>query len=129
MKRVTGIGGIFFKAENADKLRAWYSQYLGIPVESWGGAQFHWRQAEDPGAPGSTAWTVFKGDTRYFAPSEKPFMINYRVENLRELLAALKAEGVTVDEKIDESEYGRFGWVMDPEGNRIELWEPPPEKG
>jgi predicted enzyme related to lactoylglutathione lyase len=96
-------------------------------VESWGGFQFHWREDEDPGRRGLTVWSVFKEDTRYFDPSEKPFLINYRVEDLDAVLAALKAEGVTVDEKIEESEYGRFGWAMDPEGNRIELWQPPPE--
>ncbi len=124
MKRVTGIGGIFFKADNPEKLRSWYEAHLGMPVESWGGLQFYWRQDEDRERRGYTVWTVFGADTRYFDPSEKPFMINYRVEDLDEVLAALKSEGVTVDEKIEESEYGRFGWAMDPEGNRIELWEP-----
>jgi predicted enzyme related to lactoylglutathione lyase len=128
MKRVTGIGGIFFKAQNPEKLRSWYETHLGMPVESWGGLQFHWRRDEDPQSRGFTVWTVFKSDTRYFDPSEKPFMINYRVENLDEVLAALRSEGVTVDEKIEESEYGRFGWAMDPEGNRIELWEPPEDE-
>jgi len=128
MKRVTGIGGIFFKAQIPEKLRAWYETHLGMPIESWGGMQFPWRQDEDPESRGYTAWTLFKADTRYFDPSEKPFMINYRVENLAEVLAALKSEGVTGDEKIEDSEYGRFAWVMDPEGNRIELWEPPKEK-
>ena len=128
MKRVTGIGGIFFKAQNPDKLRSWYETHLGMPIESWGGMQFHWRRDEDPQSRGYTVWTLFKADSRYFDPSEKPFMINYRVENLAEVLAALKSEGVTGDEKIEDSEYGRFAWVMDPEGNRIELWEPPKEK-
>lgn len=128
MKRVTGIGGIFFKAQNPEKLRAWYETHLGMPIESWGGMQFPWRRDDDPQTRGYTAWTLFKADTRYFDPSEKPFMINYRVENLAEVLAALKSEGVTGDEKIEDSEYGRFAWVMDPEGNRIELWEPPKEK-
>ena len=128
MKRVTGIGGIFFKAQNPEKLRAGYETHRGMPIESWGGMQFHWRREDDPQTRGYTAWTLFKADTRYFDPSEKPFMINYRVENLAEVLAALKSEGVTGDEKIEDSEYGRFAWVMDPEGNRIELWEPPKEK-
>lgn len=128
MKRVTGIGGIFFKAQNPEKLRSWYETHLGMPVESWGGLQFHWRRDEDPQSRGFTVWTVFKSDTRYFDPSEKPFMINYRVDDLDEVLAALRSEGVTVDEKIEESEYGRFGWAMDPEGNRIELWEPPEDE-
>ncbi len=127
MNRVTGIGGIFFKAQNADVLRAWYAKHLGMPVESWGGLQFHWRRDEDPRSRGYTVWSVFDADTRYFDPSEKPFMINYRVDDLDAVLAALRSEGVTVEEKIEESEYGRFGWAMDPEGNRIELWEPPEE--
>ena len=125
MKRVTGIGGIFFKAQNPEKLRSWYETHLGMPVESWGGLQFHWRQDEDRERRGSTVWTVFGANTHHFDPSEKPFMINYRVEDLDEVLAALKSEGVTVDDKIEESEYGRFGWVMDPEGNKVELWQPP----
>jgi predicted enzyme related to lactoylglutathione lyase len=127
MKRATGIGGIFFKAENAEKLR-WYAAHPGLPVESWGGFQFHWRQDDAPERRGYTTWSIFKGDTRYFDPSEKPFMINYRVEDLDAVLEALRSEGVAVDPKIEESEYGRFGWAMDPEGNRIELWEPPARK-
>jgi predicted enzyme related to lactoylglutathione lyase len=128
MKRATGIGGIFFKAENPEKLGAWYATHLGLPVESWGGFQFHWRQDDAPERRGHTVWSIFKGDTRYFDPSEKPFMINYRVEDLDAVLEALRSEGVAVDPKIEESEYGRFGWAMDPEGNRIELWEPPARK-
>ena len=127
MKRVTGLGGIFFKARDAKKLRDWYAKHLGLPVESWGGFQFHWRQDEAPDRRGSTVWTIFKDEPTHFAPSEKPFMINYRVEDLDAVLDALRSEGVTVDPKIDESDYGRFGWVMDPEGNRIELWQPPPD--
>jgi len=129
MKRVTGIGGIFFKARDAEKLRDWYARHLGLPVESWGGFQFHWRQDDDPQRKGSTVWSVFKGDTRYFDPSEKPFMINYRVDTLDVVLEALKSEGVAVDSKIEESDSGRFAWAMDPEGNRFELWEPPRDKG
>ncbi|HKD11377.1 MAG TPA: VOC family protein [Thermoanaerobaculia bacterium] len=128
MKRVTGIGGIFFKAQEPEKLGAWYKEHLGLDVEPWGGTQFPWRRDDAPDVRGSTVWTIFKGDTRYFHPSEKPFMINYRVDDLDAVLAALKTEGVTVDEKVEESEYGRFGWTMDPEGNRIELWEPPAAK-
>jgi predicted enzyme related to lactoylglutathione lyase len=127
MKRVTGIGGIFFKAKDTKKLQDWYAKHLGLPVESWGGVQFPWREDGDPKRRGYTVWSIFKEDTHYFDPSEKPFLINYRVEDLDAVCAALKAEGVTVDEKIEESEYGRFGWAMDPEGNRIELWEPPKE--
>ena len=124
MKRVTGIGGIFFKAEDATALRAWYQKHLGIQVEDYGGAVFKWRNEENPEQRGSTVWSIFPASSTYFTPSNKPMMINYRVENLTALLEQLKKEGVTVDEHTEELEYGRFGWVMDPEGNRIELWEP-----
>ena len=114
MEKVTGIGGVFFKAENADNLRNWYRQNLGIDVDpNYGGAQF-----------GDTVWTIFPASTKYFDPSPKPYMINYRVKNLDAMLAQLRAAGATVKDKIDDTEYGRFGWAMDPEGNRIELWEP-----
>ena len=119
MKRVTGIGGIFFKARDPAALGAWYQKHLGIPLEAWGGAAFRWA------GEGTTIWTPFAADTKYFAPSEAPFMVNYRVDDLHALLAALRAEGCTVDDKVEESEYGKFGWVMDPEGNRLELWQPP----
>jgi len=124
MKRVTGIGGIFFKAKDPDKLKAWYRTHLGVESESWG-AVFHWH--DDPrAADGSTAWSIFPEQTKYFEPSTQPFMINFRVANLSELLDALRAEGVDVDPKSgDDSDFGKFGWVMDPEGNRVELWEPP----
>jgi predicted enzyme related to lactoylglutathione lyase len=124
MKRVTGIGGVFFKAKDPEKLKAWYREHLGIESESWG-AVFHWR--DDPrSADASTAWSVFTEETKYFAPSTQPFMINYRVADLGALLEQLRAEGVEVDPKSGEdSDFGKFGWVMDPEGNRIELWEPP----
>jgi len=128
MSRVTGIGGVFFKAQDPEMLRSWYQKHLGLPIEPWGGLQFHWRRDEDPTKRGSTVWTIFDGNTRYFDPSSKPFMINYQVEDLDAVLAALKSEGVAVNEKIEEMEYGRFSWVMDPEGNRIELWQPPEEK-
>jgi predicted enzyme related to lactoylglutathione lyase len=121
MARVIGIGGIFFKARDPAALAAWYGQHLGLKVEGFGGAMFF----DDPAKPGYSLWTPFKEDTKYFQPSDKPYMINFRVDDLHALLAALRAAGATVDAKVDESEYGRFGWVMDPEGNRIELWEPP----
>jgi predicted enzyme related to lactoylglutathione lyase len=125
MKRVTGIGGIFFKSENPDMLRAWYRQHLGIEIESWGGFVFKWRTENNPEGNGMTVWNIFNSDTKYFDPSKSTFMINYRVEDLRELLRVLRSEGCQVDPKIDESEYGKFGWVTDPEGNKIELWQPP----
>lgn len=117
MEKVTGIGGVFFKADDADALRRWYQEHLGIDVDpSYGGAQF-----------GDTVWSISKSTTRYFDPSKKPFMINYRVRNLDAMLEQLRRAGAQVDEKSDDSEFGRFGWVMDPEGNRIELWEPKPK--
>jgi predicted enzyme related to lactoylglutathione lyase len=125
MKRVTGIGGIFFKADDPKKLGQWYKTHLGINVEEWGGCSFRWASPENPSGTGTTVWSPFSSDTDYFAPSESSFMINYRVDDLHALLAALRQEGCDVDDKVDESEYGKFGWVMDPEGNRIELWQAP----
>lgn len=122
MKRVTGIGGIFFKSRDPKALAAWYQQHLGLAAEEWGGVAFKWA---DDSASGTTIWSPFKDDTGYFAPSTAPFMINFRVADLHALLAALRAEGCQVLEKVDESEYGKFGWVIDPEGNKLELWEPP----
>ncbi|HUR28022.1 MAG TPA: VOC family protein [Planctomycetota bacterium] len=126
MNRVTGIGGIFIKAKNPEVMKAWYRKHLGLDISEWGGVTFQWQTAERPNPHGATVWSIFPQDSKYFAPSTAPFMVNYRVENLSEVLAALRAAGCDVDAKSDESEYGKFGWVMDPEGNRIELWEPPP---
>ena len=125
MQRVTGIGGVFFKAKDPKALGEWYQRHLGIEVEAWGGAAFRWVTPDNPTGTGTTTWNPFKDDTRYFAPSTAPFMINFRVADLHALLAALRAEGCDVDVKVDESEYGKFGWVMDPEGHRVELWQPP----
>ena len=126
MKRVTGIGGIFFKARDPESLRAWYREHLGLDIQDWGGMAFSWHEPEKPELHGVTVWTIFSPDSKYFDPSPAPFMINYRVTDLMALLDLLRKEGCTVDEKTDTSEFGKFGWVMDPEGNRIELWEPPP---
>ncbi|HVS82246.1 MAG TPA: VOC family protein [Pyrinomonadaceae bacterium] len=128
MKRVTGIGGIFFKSSDPKKLREWYRDHLGIESEGESGASFHWREAEAPNQEGFTVWSAFPDTTKYFDPSAAPFMINYRVANLDWLLGQLHDEGVDVDPRIEEYEYGRFAWIMDPEGNRIELWEPPAPK-
>ncbi len=125
MKRVTGIGGVFFKAKDPKKLGEWYRDHLGLDVQAWGGAALSWVTPENASGAGSTQWCPFKDDTTYFAPSQAPFMINYRVADLDALVAALKSEGCDVDPKTDESEYGKFAWVMDPEGNRCELWQPP----
>jgi predicted enzyme related to lactoylglutathione lyase len=125
MKRVTGIGGIFFKAKDAPALASWYKQHLGIDVQAWGGAAFDW--TDDAGKPvgGTTAWSIIPESSDQFAPGTAPYMVNYRVADLHALIKALKEEGCNVLEKIDDSEYGKFGWVIDPEGNKVELWEPP----
>ena len=123
--RVTGIGGIFFKARDPEGLRAWYRDHLGLELTDWGGAVFEPTMASPAGRPSTLVWSVFPADTQYFAPSTAAFMINYRVDDLDQVLAALRAEGCWVDERVDSSELGRFGWVADPEGNRVELWEPP----
>lgn len=125
MRRVTGIGGIFFKAQDPKALAAWYRKHLGLDVQPWGGAAFTWQSADNPQGVGTTVWSPFAADTGYFAPSTAPFMVNYRVAELHALLAVLRAEGVKVEDKVDESEYGKFAWVIDPEGNKLELWEPP----
>lgn len=124
MRRVTGIGGIFFKARDPQALGEWYRRHLGIDVQDWGGAAFRWGGTGS--APGTTVWSPFPADTPYFGSGPAPFMVNYRVESLDGLLAALRAEGCDVDPRVEDSEYGRFGWVVDPEGNRLELWQPPP---
>ena len=125
MKRVTGIGGIFFQAKDPATLHAWYKKHLGIDVQGWGGAMFTW--ADDDGKPtgGTTVWSVGAVGSSQYAPSTAPFMINYRVADLAALLKALREEGCNVLEKTDDSEFGKFGWVMDPEGNKVELWQPP----
>lgn len=125
MKRVTGIGGIFFQANDPAALAAWYQRHLGIPVQPWGGAAFDW--TDDAGTPvgGTTAWSVFPAGSDQFAPSRAPFMVNYRVHDLAALLHALRDEGCQVLDDTQDGEYGKFGWVIDPEGNKVELWEPP----
>lgn len=125
MNRVVGIGGIFFKARDANALRAWYRRHLGLDIKDWGGVTFHWHEPDAPTPDGATVWSIFPATSTYFAPSAAPFMVNYRVLDLHAVLEALRAEGCDVDPKTETSEYGQFGWVMDPEGNRIELWQPP----
>jgi len=122
--RVTGIGGIFFKARDPKALVRWYHRHLGIHIEE-AVALFTWRSGRDGRAKGHTVWSIFPADTTYFGERGASFMINYRVKDLDAVLAVLRDEGVEADRKIEESEYGRFGWITDPEGNRIELWEPP----
>jgi predicted enzyme related to lactoylglutathione lyase len=127
MKRVTGIGGIFFCAKDPAALRTWYKTHLGIDVTPWGGAVFNWADSVPDPAKGSTIWSVGSADSGQFAPGTASFMINYRVDDLAALLAALRAEGCNVLDQTDDSEYGKFGWVIDPEGNKVELWQPPAE--
>lgn len=123
MQRVTGIGGIFFKSSDPKTLGAWYRDHLGLDVTDWGGVVFQWGGADSP--PGMTLWSPFAQDTTYMAPSTSSFMINFRVDDLDALLAALRQEGCNVLDKTDASEQGKFGWVIDPEGNKVELWQPP----
>jgi predicted enzyme related to lactoylglutathione lyase len=125
MKRVTGIGGIFFKAKDAAALQAWYKRHLGIDVQPWGGAAFTWTDDEGKPVAGTTAWSIESPESDHFAPSTASFMVNYRVEDLHALVKLLREEGCNVLEKIDDSEYGKFAWVIDPEGNKVELWEAP----
>ena len=125
MKRVTGIGGIFFKAQDPEKMYEWYERHLGIKREH-GAVMFHWRKPDDPAAEGMTVWSIFKQDTKYMNPGTASFMINYCVDDLGAVVDALRTEGVEVTGP-DDSEYGRFAWIIDPEGNKIELWEPPKE--
>jgi predicted enzyme related to lactoylglutathione lyase len=123
--RVVGIGGIFFKARDPQALSAWYRDHLGLAVGEWGGVTFSPTLTSPAGRPSTLVWSIFPATTDYFEPGTSPFMINYRVDDLDQVLAALRAEGCAVADRVDSSEYGRFGWVVDPEGNRLELWEPP----
>ncbi len=119
--RVTGIGGLFFKTDDPKKTKEWYQKHLGFNTDDWG-CTFWWKDEE--GNKCSTQWSPFTKETDYFAPSKKDFMFNYRVENLVELLKELEKEGVTIVGILQEFEYGKFGWILDAEGNKIELWEP-----
>lgn len=125
MKRVTGIGGIFFQAKDPVALRAWYQKHLGIDVQSWGGTAFTWTDGAGNPTPGMTVWSIGATGSSQFEPSTAPFMINYRVDDLAALLRALREEGCNVLDKTDDSDFGKFGWVIDPEGNKVELWQPP----
>src|SRR5579863_6256066 len=121
--RVTGIGGIFFKARDPAALKAWYSKNLGIRIGGFG-SNFEWRQGMDSTKKGFTIWAPFKETTKYFQPSEKQFMINYRVEGLDQLLAQMKTAGIMPVDSVQKTSYGNFVHLMDPESNKIELWEP-----
>lgn len=122
--RVTGIGGLFFKTKDPKKTKEWYQTHLGFNTDDWG-CTFWWK--DNDGSKASTQWSPFKDDTSYFEPSQKDYMFNYRVENLKELLVELEKEGVTIVGEMQEFEYGKFGWILDNDGNKIELWEPKDE--
>lgn len=125
-KRVVGIGGIFFKSKNPSELKTWYSKHLGIETDKYGG-KFVWRPAEGEDDLRTTVWSPMPEDTTYYAPSGSSYMINYRVENLIELLRILKQEGVEQVGEMETYEYGKFAWILDPDGTKIELWEPKDE--
>lgn len=122
MKRVTGIGGIFFKCKDRESTLAWYEKHLGIPMEPWG-AQFNWSDHDNTSVKPYSVLGLFEEKTNYFDPSTQPFMINFRVDNLDALITQLREEGVTVVGQPMEEAYGKFAWILDPEGNKIELWE------
>lgn len=123
MKKVTGLGGIFFKCDNPQNMNEWYAKNLGLATSEYG-TTFEWLQTDHLGKIGSTTWCTFPKDTKYFNPSTKPFMINYRVEDLALLVEELKKDNVTIIDEIADSAYGKFVHILDPEGNIIELWEP-----
>jgi len=135
MKRVTGIGGIFFQSSDPVRLRTWYQRHLGIDVQEWGGAVFSWAdagieteaesEANEACSGGSTIWSVGDAAKQQFAPGKASFMVNYRVADLVALVQVLKDEGCEVLEVVDQSEYGKFAWVLDVDGNKVELWEAP----
>ena len=126
MAKVTGIGGIFFKTTDCQATLAWYQEKLGIAGEPWGGSVLHWRHLDDAEERGYTVWSPFALDADKFDPSEQPFMVNYRVDDLVGMLDAMKAAGVEVVGDLEEHPNGKFAWVLDPEGRKIELWEPVP---
>lgn len=128
MKKVTGIGGIFFKSKDPEKIKEWYKTHLGLNTDQYG-AGFRWFEADDPSKKGFTQWSPFDEKTEYFNPSQREFMINYRVDNLEALVEELKKAGVIIVDSIETYEYGKFIHIMDIEGNKVELWEPNQEFG
>lgn len=128
MKRVTGLGGMFFRSRDPKTTLAWYREHLGIESDAWGGFAFQWLDKQNPEETGYTVWSAFPDDTTYFGPGQQPFMMNFRVADLEGLMAALRNEGVEVVGEIQQHENGKFGWILDPEGRKIELWEPVPSR-
>lgn len=126
-QKVTGIGGVFLVSDDPAALSQWYRDMLGIEIEWDHGHSFQWKEDEAPGPTGMTVWSIFPSSTLYLEPSTSRFMINYRVQDLHAMLAQLRDAGATVMDKVEESDYGKFGWAVDPDGNKIELWEPPAE--
>lgn len=123
MKKVTGVGGIFIKCENPEKMKEWYQEHLGFQTDEWG-TNFEWRQSDNPDKKGFTQWSPFSKSSGYFGKPEQQVMINYRVDDLAALVEQLKKSGVSIVDEIEEFEYGKFIHILDGEGNRIELWEP-----
>jgi predicted enzyme related to lactoylglutathione lyase len=125
MKRVIGIGGIFFKAKNPKALASWYKTHLGVPIDdSFGGYAFNWNNNTERPSKGYTIWSPFKSNTEYLEPSDKDFMFNFIVDDLKALVEVLKSEGINLIGDIEDTEFGLFAWILDPEGNKVELWEP-----
>ena len=125
MKRVTGIGGVFFRSKDPSAISAWYKEHLGVPVGDEGYATFPWREADEPHRPGLTTWTAFEAGTDHFGKPTQQWMVNYRVDDLDALLEELQRAGVEIVPHREEYEFGKFAWIVDPDGNRVELWEPP----
>lgn len=126
--RVTGIGGVFFTSADPGTLLEWYRTHLGIDAEDWGGFAFQWEEQGKPGETGYTVWGAFPDTTEYFAPSHHPFMINFRVADISGMIAALRAAGVEIVGEVEQHPNGAFAWVLDPEGRKIELWQPVPAR-
>ncbi len=125
MKKVTGLGGIFFKSKAPKDLMAWYQEHLGIEPDPWGGKTFEWREKDNPERVGQTVFNPFPPETKHFEPSSEPFMFNFHVADLPALMGQLRSEGVRIVGEMQDTPYGKFGWIMDPEGRKIELWQPP----
>lgn len=123
MARVTGVGGVFLRSSDPKRLTAWYVEHLGLPLTSWGGVNFEWKD-DALSADGSTAWTAFSADSTAFGETSQQVMINYRVDDLDALLEKLETAGIWIDPKRDSADFGKFAWIRDCDGNRVELWQP-----